>query len=232
MEPNRFSSTIGFIDLLFLTLLGFVFLFIMAFIMMNPPIEQNVKPKADIMVIMEWEDNSPHDIDLWCRLPNMNGAAVGYSDPKIGLVHLDRDDRGNANDLIETEDGVVVNPRNHEVMTWRGMPPGTYTINGMFYGRGVELDAGGLPAKDIPGAATVQIQLILLNPKYKLLKTVEFTLHDVGDEETAFSFTITNDGEITNINTEDLPFVNKRFEQRSMQPRILRGEPRIGPIPQ
>jgi hypothetical protein len=201
----------------------------MAFIMMNPPIEQNVKPKADIMVIMDWEDNSPHDIDLWCRLPNMHGAAVGYSDPKIGLVHLDRDDRGTANDMIETEEGIVLNPRNHEVMTWRGMPPGKYIVNGMFFERGYELNQGGMPTTEVPGSATVQIQLILLNPKYKLIKTVEFTLDHVGHEKTAFSFTITDDGEIIDVNTADVPFVNERFQQRSMQPRILQN--RQGPVP-
>jgi len=110
------------------------------------------------------------------------------------------------------------------------MPPGKYIVNGMFYQRGYDLDSGGMPSTEIPGSATVQIQLILLNPKYKLIKVVEFTLHDVGDEKTAFAFTITPDGEIIDVNTMDVPFVNERFQQRSMQPRILQSRPRPGAV--
>jgi len=223
MEPNRFSSTIGFIDLLFLTLLGFVFLFIMAFIMMNPPIKQAVDPKADIIVIMDWEDKSPHDIDLWCKLPGNARRAVNYSDPKMGLVHLDRDDRGIANDMIEMDDGeIVINHRNHEVMSWRGLPPGTYTIAGHFYQRGSDRDINGMPVQDVTtGPATLRLQLIKLNPEYRLLKEVEIILHNVGDEKTAFSFTIDQDGDISDVNTTDVPFVQEYFKNRSLNPRIL-----------
>lgn len=223
MERNRFSNPVGFIDLLFLTLLGFVFLFIMAFIMMNPPIKQEIDPKADIIVMMDWEDKSPHDIDLWCKLPGNARRAVNYSNPKIGLVHLDRDDRGIANDMIEMDNGeIVINHRNHEVMSWRGLPPGTYTVAGHFYQRGVEFDKFGVSDGEyIMGPATLRLQLIKLNPEYQLLKEVEIVLNTIGEEKTAFSFTITKDGDITNVNTADVPFVNDFFKYRSLNPRIL-----------
>jgi len=224
MERNRFSNPVGFIDLLFLTLLGFVFLFIMAFIMMNPPIKQEVDPKADIIVIMDWEDESPHDIDLWCKLPGNVRGAVNYSNPKMGLVHLERDDRGLSNDSIIMDDGtVIINHRNHEVMSWRGLPPGTYSIASHFYQRGFKLDEFGasLEADVEQGPATLRLQLIKLNPEYKLLKEVEITLHQVGEEKTAFSFTITPDGDIIDVNTTDAPFVNEYFKYRSLNPRIL-----------
>lgn len=223
MEPRRFFSPVGFIDLLFLTLLGFVFLFIMAFIMMNPPVKQEIDPKADIIVIMDWEDDSPHDIDLWCRLPGDARRTVNFSNPKKGLVHLDRDDRGLANDRMEMDDGtVVINHRNHEVMSWRGLPPGTYTIAGHFYQRGMEYDKFGTSDGEyIPGPATLRLQLIKLNPEYQLLKEVEITLNTIGEEKTAFSFTITPDGDIIDVSTTGDPFVNEYFQNHTLNPPIL-----------
>ena len=53
----RYKSTLAFTDLLFNILIGFAFLFIIAFILINPiTLASSVKAKAEFMVIMEWED--------------------------------------------------------------------------------------------------------------------------------------------------------------------------------
>ena len=44
-EPAKYKSTIGFTDLLFNLLVGFVFLFIIAFILINPITKKKDVPK-------------------------------------------------------------------------------------------------------------------------------------------------------------------------------------------
>ena len=43
MKRRQYSSSIAFNDLLFNLLVGFVFLFIVAFILINPPTKRNIK---------------------------------------------------------------------------------------------------------------------------------------------------------------------------------------------
>ena len=53
-------------DLLFNVLVGFVLLFILAFMLINPITKKaEIPKKAEIMVMLEWEDKSKDDIDLW-----------------------------------------------------------------------------------------------------------------------------------------------------------------------
>ncbi len=219
MEPSRFSNTLGFLDLLFLTLLGFVFLFIMSFIMMNPPVNENIEPKADIIVMMEWDDESPHDIDLWCKLPGSGNRTVSFNNKSSGLIHLERDDRGVANDILRIGNGIIVNYRNHEVITWRGLPAGTYNINTHFYDRhGGNFDANGIPIDEpMEEPVTLNVSLIRLNPRYQVMKEVKITLYEIGDEKTAFSFTITQQGDIVNIDTSEVLFINENFEHGAIE---------------
>lgn len=187
--------------------------------MMNPPIIKDIEPKADILVIMDWEDDSPHDIDLWCNLKGDIGWAVSYNNPEMGLVHLDRDDRGLTDDIIVMDDGsLIINYRNNEVMSWRGLPQGTYHVNSFFYSRGQSISNGVINDDVVPGPAVITLQLIEINPEYRLLKEVEIVLYEVGEEKTAFSFTITKDGEITNINTNNVPFVGLYYQDRILNP--------------
>ena len=50
---DRYKSTIGFVDLLFNILVGFVFLFLVAFLMINPVAKKaEVVKKAEFLVTM------------------------------------------------------------------------------------------------------------------------------------------------------------------------------------
>ena len=68
MDTSRYKSTFGFIDLLFNLLVGFTFLFMLAFILINPVAKkETLDPKAEYLIIMTWEDYSSSDIDLWIK---------------------------------------------------------------------------------------------------------------------------------------------------------------------
>lgn len=219
MASRRYGNTTSFIDMLFLALLGFVFLFVIAFMLMNPPDPSKVDPKVEMMIIMTWPIEYTHDIDLWLKLPD--GGHVGYQQFEYGLTHLDRDDRGNYNDQLRTMQGeLVTNPVNQEVISLRGLAPGTYIVNVHFYAAfiktgedmDVELDDDNAAMKYTGEPIPVQVELIDLNPKYSVEAKAGATLKQIGDEGTVFQFTIT-DEKLTDVayDKEDLFVTRERF---------------------
>ena len=54
MSDPRYRSSFGFIDLLFNMLIGFVFLFMLAFLLINPVAKkETIKPKAEYFIELE-----------------------------------------------------------------------------------------------------------------------------------------------------------------------------------
>ena len=71
MENERYRSTIGFIDMLFNILVGFAFLFIVAFILIKPEAKKkDFDRRAEFIVVMEWDDGAPDDICLLYTSPS------------------------------------------------------------------------------------------------------------------------------------------------------------------
>ena len=121
-----------FTDLIFNILLGFVLLFFISILFINPITKLgNVNLKAEYIITIDWPDNLPDDIDLWVRDPN--GEIVSYLNKDAGWLHLDRDDRGIINDRVKIGDQELVYPINREVVTLRGLIPGEYTVNVFLY---------------------------------------------------------------------------------------------------
>ena len=61
---NRYFSSTAFIDLLFNIIVGVAFLFLIAFILINPVSKKHdVESKADFLIILEWDSKSHDDID-------------------------------------------------------------------------------------------------------------------------------------------------------------------------
>jgi hypothetical protein len=177
-----------FTDLLFNALLTFTFLFLIALLLMNPTAKSGIiNPKAEFMVTVSWPDNSPDDIDTWVEGPK--GQQVWFKRPQEGLMHLDRDDRGQVNDMQLIDGKEIVNPLNQEVVTIRGRPPGEFVVNIHYY-RSQTLQA-------VP----VTVYLAEVNPTLKVLHYATTTLQREGEERTAVRFTITPNGQVTGINT-------------------------------
>ena len=66
MNNERFKSTIGFTDLLFNILVGFAFLFIVAFLLIKPESkEKDFDRRAEYVVVMEWDKEASDDIDFY-----------------------------------------------------------------------------------------------------------------------------------------------------------------------
>ena len=63
-DKSRFKSTTGLNDLLFNLLVGFVFLFIVAFLLINPPTKKEDAPKkAEYLIIIEWDEGVNKAVD-------------------------------------------------------------------------------------------------------------------------------------------------------------------------
>eukprot|EP01137_Pigoraptor_chileana_P004859 Opistho-2@2724 len=175
-----------FYDMLFNMLIAFVFCFIIALLAMNPKALKagDIPAKAEFIITVSWPDNNPNDLDTWVQDPA--GDLVWFRAREAGLMHLDRDDRGLANDTIVVNGKQIVNPLNQEVVTLRGIAPGEYTVNLQYYE-----SKNGEPVE-----ATVS--LVKVNPRAEVVYYGTATLARKGDEATALRFTMLPDGSVAN----------------------------------
>ena len=176
-----------FTDLLFNTLIGFVLLFFLAILFLNPdPTKAKVDLDAQYVITVTWPDNSPDDIDTWVEDPE--GQVTWYRNRNAGLVHLDRDDRGMLNDTLVINGNEIENPLNQEVVAIRGLVPGEYTVNLHYYETGTK------------GPVDVLVRVARVNPVYKIVFYDKVLMPQKGAEKTAVRFTLSGDGEVININ--------------------------------
>ena len=133
-DKNKYKSTIGFTDMLFNILVGFAFLFIVAFLLIKPESKKaDFQRKAEFVVVMEWDHDQPDDIYLYVQDPTQN--KVHFRLPIINFMYLDKDDLGFANDIVRSHvDGTISKVNiNREVVTIRGIIAGEYVINAHYY---------------------------------------------------------------------------------------------------
>jgi len=193
MRSKRYTSNTAFLDLLFNVLLGFVVLFVIALLMINPITKKNDIPtKAEFMIIVEWPWDKNVDVDTWVRGPD-DRDAVGFRRRENHLLHLDRDDLGNPSDSRIVNGEVVLNKSNREVVTVRGIAPGDYFINLHLY--------NNYSSSDSP--VTVTVTVADVNPYIEhYVLTVE--MGTKGQIEMMPAFTVNEEGEITNVFTSDV----------------------------
>jgi len=180
-----------FSALLFNSLKAITFLFFMSFAMINVEAQTGkVDPKAEMMITVTWPDGSTDDVDTYVADPA--GNVVWYNRREAGLMHLDRDDRGMFRDVLELNGETIENPLNQEIVSFRGLSDGEYTVNIVHY----ISNAGNLP---------VQVKVEKLNPRVTLVFYDTINLSGTGDEQTAVRFTLTGpDVSDVNNNPRDL----------------------------
>ena len=203
MDSNaRFKSSLGFIDLLFNILLGFAFLFIIAFLLIKPEAKKkDFDRRAEFVIILEWDHDAPDDLDLYVQDPTND--KVSFRLPIANYMHLDKDDLGVRNDTIINADGTTSTVKiNREVVTIRGIIAGEYIINAHYYSTRVysgsqlepderTVDYRNKPQRDL----TVKIELHKVTP-YSVLWAGEKKFTHRGQEETFLRFRLDGDGNI------------------------------------
>ena len=171
------SGTV-FRDVLMLALIGFVAMVIMLLPHLSEKRDENRDTHApgNVVVEIHWPDDLPVDVDLWVQAPR--DVPVGYWNQGSRFFNLLRDDLGLENDATG---------QNYEVSYSRGIPAGEYTVNVHMYGT-------------VPLGVRVPVRVVVsVKPKYgelrQLLETrIELTRRN--QEETAFRFQLTEEGEL------------------------------------
>ncbi len=176
-----------FTDLLFNILLGFILLFFLAILFINPEEKTGkIDIDAQYVITVSWPDGSTEDIDTWIEDPN--GNIVWFRNRSSNLVHLDRDDRGMLNDTLEINGAAVTNPLNQEIAAIRGVVRGEYIVNVHYY------------ESQTPQTVPVSVKVARVNPVYTVAYYGTTNLDNKGQEKTAVRFTVAGDGSITNVN--------------------------------
>jgi len=181
------SGSDPFTDLLFNILLGFILLFFLAVLFINPAEDTGkIDIDAEYIISVGWPDGSPDDIDTWVKDPN--GNTVWFRNRGSNLVHLDRDDRGMLNDTLNIGGQEIQNPLNQEIAAIRGIVPGEYVVNLHYYD------------SESSNPVPVSVKVSKVNPVYTVAYYGVTTLESEGTEKTAVRFSITAEGDIIDIN--------------------------------
>ena len=185
--PSSFASRADpFSDLLFNSLLGISLLFFVAILFVNPRTKAgDVDYKAYFVITVTWADGSPDDVDIWVEDPLSN--KLWFRQREVGLLHLDRDDRGMEDDQLQAASEVVESALNQEVVTIRGVVPGRYTVNLHYY----KSNSGK------PVAAVVRI--FKLRPDYRVIVDKSLVLEREGAERTVANIKLGLDGEVKTV---------------------------------
>ena len=196
---RSYGSHISFNDLLFNTLLGFVYLFAIAVLLISPVTEKKLSPKAEFIITVTWPGESKDDVDTWLEDPL--GNLLFFLKKETGLMHLDKDDLGASNDTVTLPNGKQIKIKiNQEIVTIRGFIPGEWVLNVHMYRKrdiiGNDIYEGGNPTP-------VEVKVVRLNPKVRIVVYETVILITNWQEETVTRFTMAADGDI--LSMDDLP---------------------------
>lgn len=177
-EFHADSSGTVFRDVLMLALIGFVAMVIMLLPHISKPKEESKEhdPPGNVVVEIHWPNELPVDVDLWVQGPD--DVPVGFWNQGSQFFNLLRDDLGLEGDA---------SARNYEVSYSRGIRAGEYIVNVHMYGQ-------------VPAGVVIPVRIIVsVKTTYDSLRQILATsidLHRRNQEETAFKFRLTKEGDL------------------------------------
>ena len=198
-QIRRFHNNLAFVDFLFILLLAFISMLILALLLINPVTKQSeVERKAEYIIVLEWDKESHDDVDLWVRNPLKKH--VSFRNKVEGLMHLDKDDLGTVNDTLVLPDGTrQIILLNREVVTLRGWHAGEYVINVHMFNKKTAVPTN------------ITVQMIKINP-YKILFEEKIVLLTRGEEATIRRITMDKLGNIIDTNKDPASIINNPSE--------------------
>ena len=193
----------AFTDLLFNSLLGFAFMFAIAFMLISDPSDGGkIDSKAEILISVRWPDQHPDDVDAIVESPQ--GGLVWYHNRDTGLMHLDRDDRGIFADKMNVNGATISNPINQETITIRALQSGEYVVNLLHY------------QANYDKPLTVDVKVEKLNPEVELVYYGSHELKGIGDEKTAVRFSVDSKKNISDVNQIQKRLLTKALGRNSL----------------
>jgi len=203
MDRRRFKSLTAFLDMLWILLAGFGAMFIIAYLLIQPPAKNaDVIKRAEYMIVLEWEHTSTDDIDLWVMNPK--GEVACFKNKTAGFMNLEKDDLGKSNDTIVDEFGnVKVIELNREVITMRGVTPGEYQIMIHVFSRKYD---GKSPVDYVEGPVKFRVEVIKIN-SYEVVYIHTGVYNKRGEEHSIVRFTVNSDADFLTYNTLKSDFI-------------------------
>ena len=202
MRLHREDNT-PFLDLLFITVLIFLALFYLSFLLIRPIVEKqaDIETQAEYVITVTWDKDCPDDVDTWLRTPT--GRLIWFRQKENALCHLDRDDLGCQTDYIELATGERIEyPYNQEITTIRGHIPGEWVLNVHMYHK-----RSSMPT-------TVTIRMDALNPCTSMILHKELTITEHWREYTIARFTM---GEKDILTWDDTPANLVKYDELPTQ---------------
>ena len=198
-QIRRFHNNLAFVDFLFILLLAFISMLILALLLINPVTKKSeVERKAEYIIVLEWDNDSQDDVDLWVRNPLKKH--VSFKNKVEGLMHLDKDDLGRINDTLVLPDGTrQVILLNREVVSLRGWHEGEYVINVHMFNKRTTIPTN------------ITVQMIKINP-YKILFEEKVVMLKRGEEMTIRRITLGRLGDIIDTNKDPASIINDPTE--------------------
>jgi hypothetical protein len=198
MKKIKNDFRTGYIDLLINLLNGSFTLFILAGLLISatPKANEGIVKNAEMVITINWNKDINCDVDLWVRDGQKN--LVSYSEREVGVMNLERDDKGARDDTFTYPDGTKLeNPSNQEFVTIRGIIPGDYIANVHLFSCENPAKPGTTLAAGDPFEIDVEATVIKLNPFYKevIKKTVKFS--KTWEDKPILRFTLDPKGNIT-----------------------------------
>lgn len=184
------------VDFLLNLVLVYVVINYLSLINVNTQSQNSVNTAALLVVLVEWSGTSYDDVDTYVQ----DGAKhlVYFKRLQDGLMNLERDDTGAANNEVTAPDGTKVKSAiNQERVDIRGNVPGEYVVNIHMYRKS---DSTPTP---------VSVTLFKMGQTVETLRRADLVLKEQGQEQTAFRFTLSKNGDVNEFNTLQKKFVNK-----------------------
>jgi hypothetical protein len=187
------------VDFLLGLVVVFVVLFQLSLVVANEDAakakQEHLKSASLYLIKMSWPGESDDDVDLYVSDPAHH--LVFFKTRQAGLLSLDRDDTGRGSNTVILPDGRKVNSAwNEERVTIRGIIEGEYVVNIHMYRK-----SSSAPTKvEVSLHKTDTSDDIMVHQKV-------VTLSAEREEETAFRFTLTKDGNVIDINELPKSFV-------------------------
>jgi hypothetical protein len=191
-REDRFDP---FTVVLFKALQVLAFLFFIALLAMKPSSDPGkVIKRAEFIITLTWPDQHPDDVDLYVQDPA--GKLVWYNQRDVGLMVLERDDRGDTNDFAFVDSKKIPLPIREELVSIRGVMPGEYTVNVHLYHH--------IATTPVP----VSVKVEKLNPIVEVVDYKTLLLDHTDEEKTVVRFTLAEDGNVVRLSEAEKSLID------------------------